>query len=190
MSRKTNGQRGTALIRARCSAPTERLALTRRTGHSALASDDDVRPEFVVVSFSPDDDRWLGKLHVSAAFDGFSGHADAWVDAQNVAEFGDRLTKYPIDPDEEIRLSAGLGEGANYQEQIGLQASARGGRGQLIVLVHLTWRGWRPSLGETFHETRFEFPTSYEYLGRFGRHLAMTVRGEIDEARLDKDVLA
>ena len=146
--------------------------------------EEDLPADFVNVIYVPDDEH-MGRLHVRARFAGFEGRAEAWVDRREASEFAERLKQYPLDEHEPVTFSAGLG-GIEF---IGIAAAPVGGKGQVVLSIHLASEAWHDGKPSPEHDVTIEFPTSYEYLRRFSNHLHMVLDSQLDQASLDFDLL-
>lgn len=164
------------------------IAVSAEIGHSARV-DEELPMDFVRVSYTPEGDYLHGQLHVSARFDGFEGRADGWTNRQDVADFADRLKQYPLDERSPLTFSAGIGVGHDYIEFIGISAAPVGGKGQVILRIHLASEDWRDGRPVSFHNATIEFPTSYEYLRRFSDHMNMVLDDRLQQASLDVEIL-
>lgn len=145
--------------------------------------------DFVRVSYTPDGEYLHGQLHVQARFDGFEGRANGWTDRQHVSEFAERLKQYPLDEHAPVTFSAGIGVGDEYIEFVGISAAPVGGKGQVVLRIHLASEDWRDGKPISPQGVNVEFPTSYEYLRRFSDHLHMVVDSRLDQASLDTETL-
>ncbi|MCU1492334.1 MAG: hypothetical protein JWO62_98 [Acidimicrobiaceae bacterium] len=155
--------------------------------------DDDVR-EPLIVRYYPDDDG-TGKLHVSAATQGFAGQSAAWFDTERLLDFARSLSTYPIPEDMTLEIASGFGanETAGHppQEHVAISVAPVGSRGQLKLRVHLATPVW-PTEGPAVqhHDVCLEMLTTYERLRSFSSHLAMVLRRELPDATLGTEVLS
>jgi hypothetical protein len=101
-----------------------------------------------------------------------------------------QLLTYPL-TDVDHGLVGGYGRiGVDFEETVGLAARAVGRRGQVAVVAHLATPVDRSTrLGPAAGEVRVEVLTSYEALRRFSAELVLLVRGSVEEAGVDADVL-
>ena len=143
----------------------------------------------LVVRFDDDDDG-TGRLWVSGSANGFAGTAAAWFGTEELKEFAQALTRYPIADNDPPTLSGGFwlrdGKGLD-QEHVFLEVSPADSLGHLRVRLRLATEVWPPAQIESQHRVQLEIRTSYQALLEFSRMLNAVILGKADEAVLIGD---
>lgn len=148
------------------------------------AADD--APWCLSATYVPEEGTNGGKLAVTAQYEHFAGRGEAYFAQEDLLTFAERIQAFPLEEHEVVGCASGLFVG---YEHVALEVAPRGGKGQLIVSVRLAKSRWRNGTPVIEHRLSCELPTSYEYLGRFGRQLSSVVLGVSAEANLCPDVL-
>jgi hypothetical protein len=143
----------------------------------------------LVIRYDYRDDDGTGIVAAEAAFSGFGGASEAWFSDADLLEFANQLRTFPLGS-QRFRISGGYGrEDGGVDEHVGLTVRAIGLRGLVGVLAHLATPPDHTAYGASPSDVRVEVLTSYEGLGRFASDLAQLVKGDLDEARLDAEVV-
>jgi hypothetical protein len=122
-----------------------------------------------------DDFGWLGVEITTAKF---SGRGGFWVQWQDVKEFGEKLSAYPIKPDAPLRASWGyeMHEGDDLIVSIQIEPANR--TGDLRVRVEVA------DEDERSDRVRTSFETNYPELEQFRIAVAELMDRKTDEAVL------
>ena len=151
--------------------------------------DDRSRVEYLAIRHQPDGLQDVGALSVRAAAKGFGGTSLAYFNDSEVLRFAEQLATYPLPPDSSFAIrSGGTPPGGAFDEHVALEVFPVDSRGQVAIAVHLAEQ-W-PDRTASRSEVRIELLTTYERLGQFSRDLARVVRGELQEAMIEGEVLA
>lgn len=143
----------------------------------------------LLVQYAYRDDDETGIVTVEARFGGFSGTSEAWFANAELLNFAHQLRTYPLGS-QQFRVSGGYSsEDGGVDEHVGLAVRAVGLRGLVGVLAHLATPPDHANHGASPSDVRVEVLTSYESLGRFASDLRRLVRADLEEARLDAEVV-
>jgi hypothetical protein len=127
-----------------------------------------------------DDFGWLG---VSVVGERSSGRGGFWVQWQDVKEFGEKLSTYPIRPEAPIKAGWGYEPWEGDALVVSLEIAPAGARGDLAVKV---WLRDHTEMGEgqPTECVRTSFITHYPELEAFRLDIARLMDGKADEAKL------
>lgn len=125
-----------------------------------------------------DDTDDFGWLDVAVTSEDFSGRGGFWVQWQDVKEFGERLSTYPLDANEPVRASWGYGMHEADELIVGLEIAPANPKGDLRVRVELNedHGGWG--------RVRASFETNYPDLEAFRLAIASMMDRKAKEATL------
>ncbi len=107
-----------------------------------------------------------------------SGVGGFWVQWQDVKEFGEKLSAYPIDPNAPLTEHWGYSENGEYEKVLGVEIAPADPRGGLKVRVEIVDQDDPTDCVKT------SFQTNYPDLAAFQLEIAQLMAGEIEEARL------
>lgn len=107
-----------------------------------------------------------------------SGVGGFWVQWQDVKEFGERLSAYPIEPNAPLSEQWGYSQDDQYEKVLGVQITPANARGDLKVRVEIADQDDPTDCVKT------SFQTNYSDLAAFQLEIAQLMAGEIEEARL------
>lgn len=129
----------------------------------------------------PEDD--FGWLDVAVVSERISGRGGFWVQWQDVKEFGERLSTYPITPEAPLKAEWGYEPWEGNALVISVEIAPVSKRGDLAVKV---WLRDNTEMGEgqPFECLRTSFITHYSELEAFRLAIANLMDGKADEARL------
>ena len=132
-------------------------------------------------SGDPNDDfGWLGVAVVSERS---SGRGGFWVQWQDVKEFGEKLSTYPIPPETPIAGQWGYEPWKGDALAVSIEIVPEGRRGTLAVKVWLRDHT-EMGEGEPGECVRTSFITDYPQLAAFGSEIADLMDGKAQEAKL------
>ena len=132
-------------------------------------------------SSDPDDDfGWLGVAVVSERS---SGRGGFWVQWQDVKEFGEKLSTYPIPPEAPVRAEWGYEPWEGDALVVSVEIVPAGRRGDLGVKVWLRDHT-EMGEGEPSECLRTSFITHYPQLEAFRLEIADLMDGKAQEAKL------
>lgn len=120
-------------------------------------------------------DGWLDVAVTSAKF---SGQGGFWVREQDVREFGERLSTYPIRPEAPLAAAWGYEMLEGDDLVVGVEIVPANPRGDLLVRVELA------DHMEPTERVRTSFLTNYPELDRFRTAIASLMERTTDEAVL------
>ncbi|KQN10036.1 hypothetical protein ASE85_03670 [Sphingobium sp. Leaf26] len=120
----------------------------------------------------------FGWLEMRVVTENRSGAGGFWVQWQNVKEFGEKLSTYPIDPDAPICEQWGYSENGAYEQVLGVKIAPANKRGDLSVRVEIADQHNPTDCVKT------SFQTNYSNLATFQLEIARLMAGEIEEAGL------
>jgi hypothetical protein len=120
-------------------------------------------------------DGWLDVAVTSAKF---SGQGGFWVHEQDVREFGERLSTYPIRPEAPLTAAWGYKMLEGDDLVVGVEIVPVNPRGDLLVRVELA------DYVEPTKRVRTSFLTNYPELDRFRTAIASLMERTTDEAVL------
>lgn len=133
--------------------------------------------------FSADPTDDFGWLKVDVVGDRFSGQGGFWVQWQNVREFGEALSKYPILPHAPIKAAWGYEPWEGQSLVVSVEVSPADRRGNLSVQVWL--RDYIEVVdGTPFNCVRTTFKSNYPELENFRNAIAQLMAGKAKEAVL------
>ncbi|MBU7589493.1 MAG: hypothetical protein KAF42_09810 [Sphingopyxis terrae] len=122
-----------------------------------------------------DDFGWLEMRVVTESRSGVGGF---WVQWQDVKEFGEKLSAYPIEPNAPLSEQWGYSQDDQYEKVLGVQITPANARGDLKVRVEIADQDDPTDCVKT------SFQTNYSDLAAFQLEIAQLMAGEIEEARL------
>jgi hypothetical protein len=125
-----------------------------------------------------DDTDDFGWFDVAVTTDKFSGRGGFWVQWQDVREFGEKLSTYPIEPDAPLSAKWGYNMRDGDDLIVSIQISPANSTGDLRVRVELADDNERPE------RVRTSFVTNYSDLEQFRIAIAAMMDREADEAVL------
>ena len=129
----------------------------------------------------PNDD--FGWLDVTVVSERISGRGGFWVQWQDVKEFGEKLSIYPIAPEAPLKAEWGYEPWEGDALVVSIEIAAANKRGDLSVKVWL--RDYTEmGEGESSECLRTSFITHYPELESFGLEIAKLMNGKTDEAKL------
>jgi len=121
----------------------------------------------------------LGWLEMRVVTENRSGVGGFWVQWQDVKEFGEKLSAYPIGSDAPLSEEWGYSQNGKYEKVLGVVISAVNARGDLAVRVEIADQDDPADCVKT------SFQTHYSDLATFQLEIAQLMAGEIEEARLN-----
>lgn len=122
-----------------------------------------------------DDFGWLEMRVVTESRSGVGGF---WVQWQDVKEFGEKLSMYPIDPDASICEQWGYSENGEYEKVLGVKITPANARGDISIRVEIADQ-YNPA-----DCVKTSFQTNYTDLAVFQIEIGKLMAGEIEEAHL------
>lgn len=129
----------------------------------------------------PSDD--FGWLDVAVVSERSSGRGGFWVQWQDVKEFGETLSTYPIMPEAPLKAQWGYEPWEGDALVVSIEIAPAGKRGDLLVKVWLRDHT-EMGEGEPAECLRTSFITHYSELEGFGLQIANLMDGKADIARL------
>ena len=132
----------------------------------------------LVFRYRFDDGDDFGWLEMEVATDAFSGRSGFWVQWQDVKEFGESLSTYPLNPDAPIRDSWGYEMQEGNDLMLSVEIAPDNPRGDLRVRVELA------DYSEPAERLRTSFVTNYPDLESFRIGIANLMDRQSDEAVL------
>ena len=132
-------------------------------------------------SGDPDDD--FGWLDVAVVGEKNSGRGGFWVQWQDVKEFGEKLSTYPIPPEAPIKAEWGYEPWEGDALVVRVEIAPAGARGDLAVKVWLRDHT-EMGEGEPLECLRTSFITHYPQLEAFGLEIANVMNGKAEVAKL------
>lgn len=129
----------------------------------------------------PNDD--FGWLDVAVTSARTSGRGGFWVQWQDVAEFGEKLSTYPITPEAPLKVAWGYEPWEGDALVVSVEIAPAGNRGDLAVKVWLRDHT-EMGEGEPSECLRTTFITNYPDLEAFRLAIAILMDGRADEATL------
>ena len=127
-----------------------------------------------------DDFGWLG---VAVVGESSSGKGGFWVQWQDVKEFGEKLSTYPVQPEAPIEAQWGYEPWEGDALVVSIEIAPTGKRGDLAVKVWLRDHT-EMGEGEPANCLRTTFNTHYPQLEAFGLEIANLMDGKAEEAKL------
>lgn len=122
-----------------------------------------------------DDFGWLEMRVVTESRSGVGGF---WVQWQDVNEFGEKLSAYPINPNAPLAEQWGYSKNGKYEKILGVEIAPANTRGDLTVRVEIA------DTDDPSDCIKASFQTKYPDLAAFQIEIAQLMAGEIEEARL------
>lgn len=133
--------------------------------------------------FSGDPKDDFGWLDVAVVSERTSGRGGFWVQWQDVKEFGEKLSTYPIPTEAPLKAEWGYEPWEGDALVVSVEIAPAGKRGDLAVKVWL--RDYTEmGEGEPFECLRTSFITHYPELEGFRLEIANLMDGKADEAKL------
>jgi hypothetical protein len=120
----------------------------------------------------------FGRLSIEVVTERFSGQGGFWVQWQDLREFRNSLTVFPIDPAAPPSAEWGLGAGPNYKLILGVKIAPANATGDLLVSVEIN------DESPNDNRVRASFLTNYPDLEKFSKSLASHMDGKVDQAVL------
>ena len=120
----------------------------------------------------------FGRLSLQLETERFSGRGGFWVQWQDVVEFGERLSAYPIDADSPIVAQWGYEMQEGDDLILRLCIGPKNKVGDLLVSVVIA------DDHEPWHRLSTTFRSGYAALDSFGRDIVKLMNNEADEAVL------
>lgn len=127
-----------------------------------------------------DDFGWLGVAVVSEKS---SGRGGFWVQWQDVKEFGEKLSTYPVQPEAPLKAEWGYEPWKGNALVVSIEIAPAGKRGDLAVKVWLRDHT-EMGEGEPSECVRTTFFTHYPELEAFRCEIASLMGGKAEEAKL------
>jgi len=121
----------------------------------------------------------FGWLSVAVETDRFSGKGGFWVQWQDVKEFGEALSSFPISEDHPIAIQWGFDMQENDDLILRLEIAPADNRGNLAVRFEVA------DYVEPRNRARGAFLTNYPDLDTFRVGIARLMNGEIEKAILN-----
>jgi hypothetical protein len=134
-------------------------------------------------SYSDDPNDDFGWLGVAVVGERSSGRGGFWVQWQDVKEFGEKLSTYPVQPEAPITAAWGYEPWEGDALVVSIEIVPAGRRGDLAVKVWLRDH-MEMGEGEPSECLRTSFVTHYPELEAFRREIANLMDGKAEEARL------
>lgn len=125
-----------------------------------------------------DDADDFGWLDIAVTTEKFSGRGGFWVQWQDVREFGEKLSTYPIKPDAPLSAAWGYGMQEGHDLVVSVEIAPANATGDLRVRVELA------DYTEQSERVRASFVTNYPDLEQFGIAIASLMDRKSDEAVL------
>jgi hypothetical protein len=125
-----------------------------------------------------DDSDDFGRLGVEITTDKFSGRGGFWVQWQEVRDFGEKLSTYPVSADAPLSAAWGYEMHEGDDLIVRIQIAPANSTGDLRVRVELA------DENEPSERVRASFLTNYPDLEQFGIGIAALMDRETDEAVL------
>lgn len=133
-----------------------------------------------------------GKLWVSASSKGFSGEGCAWISTEELKDFAEALSRFPLLAQNPPTIRGGFSSSdlSNEisQEHVALKVYPVDQTGHLGLQVRVATEVWPHDRTEAQHRVQLEIQTSYQPLTEFSRMLNAVVVGKVNEAVLMADV--
>jgi hypothetical protein len=120
----------------------------------------------------------FGRLDVEVTTDRFSGTGGFWVQWQDIREFGEKLSAYPIRPDAPLSAAWGYEMHEGDDLIVSIQIAPANLTGDLRVRVELA------DENERSERIRTSFVTNYPNLEKFRIAIAALMDRKTDEAVL------
>lgn len=130
--------------------------------------------------FSGDPEEDFGWLDVAVVSEKISGRGGFWVQWQDVKEFGEELSTYPILPEAPLTAEWGYEPWEGDALVVSVVIAPAGRRGDLAVRVWLRDMGE----GQPSECLRTSFLTHYPELEAFKLEIANLMDGKADKAKL------
>ena len=127
----------------------------------------------------PNDD--FGQLFVNVVTPEFSSATDMWVQWQDIVEFGESLTAYPIPESEYPKCSFGFSnsDGTSYHPVIELSVRPIGNQGGLVFYAY------RSDQDDKEKYASIKFQTDYAQIEKFRLQIASIMKCKTGEALLE-----
>jgi hypothetical protein len=132
-------------------------------------------PSHANPSLSRDD---FGRLSVTVETDQFSGRGGFWVQWQDVVEFGESLSAYPISTEKPVVAQWGYEQQEGDDLTVRIEIGPKDSLGELVARVEIA-DDHEPSM-----RVRAAFRTGYPALEMFQRDITKLMAGELDVATL------
>ena len=120
----------------------------------------------------------FGRLEMKVITESRSGQGGFWVQWQDVKEFGETLSTFPIDDHKPINAEWGYTENGVYERVLSVTIAPAEARGALRVRVEIA------DEHDPSDHVRASFRTSYAALAAFQTEVARLMAGEIEQAVL------
>ena len=120
----------------------------------------------------------FGRLSVEVETDRFSGRGEMWVKWQEIVEFGESLSVYPITPEEPHLVQWGYNKLEGDDLAVRVEIAPKDSLGELIVRVEIA------DNSEPWKRVRTSFRTGYPAIEMFQRDIAKLMAGEAEVAIL------
>jgi hypothetical protein len=132
------------------------------------------------------EDEWHGKLFASVSADGFAGEGGAWFNTDQLREFGQRVSVFPLPKEDAPSIASGFGASADSPEQVHVSISfhPHNARGAVRVRVQLATEVWNGEEADLACSTIVRFLVTYGDLARFGPEFLDLVDGKAMSATL------
>jgi hypothetical protein len=145
----------------------------------------------LVVRFFDERDG-AGKLWVSASSKGFSGEGSAWISTEELKDFAEALSGFPLLAHRPPTIRGGFGSSdlnnEISQEHVALKVYPVDQIGHLGLQVRVPTEVWPHDRTDAQHRVQLEIRTSYQPLTEFSRMLKAVIVGKVKEAVLMADV--
>lgn len=120
----------------------------------------------------------FGRLSVTVETDQFSGRGGFWVQWQDVIEFGQSLSIYPVKIDEPLMAQWGYDDQRADNLIIRIKIAPKNSLGELVADIEIA------DENERWKRVRTSFRTGYPALEMFQRDIARLMAGEAEVAVL------
>ena len=131
-------------------------------------------------------------LFAEAATDGFAGKASGLFNTTDLEEFAQAISEYPLPARNRCSLVTGFGTAGSKvmdEEHLGIEVYPIDSRGHIGVQVRMATPLWANSRVDSQSQAKFELRTTYEPLRSFSANLLALLRGAIEEALLEEEML-
>jgi hypothetical protein len=132
------------------------------------------------------EDEWHGKLFATVSADGFAGEGGAWLNTDQLREFGQRLSAFPLVKEDPPSISSGFGANADSLEQVHVSISLHphNARGAVRATVELATEVWNGEEADLACSATVRFLVTYGDLARFGPEFLDLIDGRAVSATL------
>lgn len=121
----------------------------------------------------------FGRLTLSVNTEQFSGRGSFWVQWQDLADFGNSLSTFPITQEAPLGARWGLLGAEGYNLALGVTIAPANATGDLRVTVEIGEHG-----SKNRDRLRTSFLTNYPDIERFRRSLGQLMDGKTEQAVL------